>query len=426
MSALSVALERLAAGGMIILVDDEDRENEGDLVCAAEFATPEAVNFMSRFGRGLICLSLPPEHVDRLGLPQMVAANRTARQTGFTVSIEARTGVTTGISAFDRARTIEAAIADGATAVDIVSPGHVFPLRAVAGGCLQRNGHTEASVDLARMAGLKPAAVICEILNEEGTMARRPDLDRFAAQHDLPILTIEALVEHRLASEILVEEVAVARLPIRDIDADFRIRAYRSQVDGTEHVAVTLGEVGAGALVRVHSECLTGDALGSLRCDCGDQLHQSLKMIAAEGAGIVVYVRGHEGRGIGIANKIRAYALQDQGCDTVDANAALGLPVDGRDYAGAAQIIRALGARSIRLLSNNPDKADALARYGVEIVERRPLRTPVNPHSAGYLATKRERLGHDLGQMLTAAQDTTNSPSPGAQGAQIFSPRFVA
>lgn len=426
MSALSVALERLAAGGMIILVDDEDRENEGDLVCAAEFATPEVVNFMSQFGRGLICLSLPPEHVDRLGLPQMVAANRTARQTGFTVSIEARTGVTTGISAFDRARTIEAAIADGATAADIVSPGHVFPLRAVAGGCLQRNGHTEASVDLARMAGLKPAAVICEILNEDGTMARRPDLDRIAALHDLPILTIEALVEHRLASEILVEEVAVARLPVRDIDADFRIRAFRSQVDGTEHVAVTLGEVGPGALVRVHSECLTGDAFGSMRCDCGDQLHQSLRMIAAQGAGAVVYVRGHEGRGIGIANKIRAYALQDQGCDTVDANAALGLPVDGRDYAAPAQIIRALGARSIRLLSNNPDKAEALARYGVKIVERRPVRTPVNPHSAGYLATKRERLGHDLVQMTMTAEDTTDLSPPGRQGSQTSSMRFFA
>ncbi len=426
MSALSVALDRLAAGGLIILVDDEDRENEGDLVCAAEFATPEVVNFMSHFGRGLICLSLPPEHVDRLGLQQMVATNRTARQTGFTVSIEARTGVTTGISAFDRARTIEAAIAEGATGADIVSPGHVFPLRAVAGGCLQRDGHTEASIDLARMAGLKPAAVICEILKDDGTMARRPDLDLFAAQHDLPILSIRALIEHRLSTESLLEEVADAHLPVRGIDADFRIRAFRNLVDGSEHVAITLGDIGTGCLVRVHSECLTGDAFGSLRCDCGDQLTQSLKRIAAEGAGAVIYVRGHEGRGIGIANKVRAYALQDAGCDTVDANEALGLPVDGRDYAGAAQIIRALGARSIRLLSNNPRKAESLTRYGVEILERVAVRAVANPHSAGYLATKRERLGHDLGDMTAPVSALTPTHSPGPQSADHSAPRFVA
>ncbi len=426
MSALSVALEKLAAGGMIILVDDEDRENEGDLVCAAEFATPEVVNFMSRFGRGLICLSLPPEHVDRLGLPQMVARNRTARQTGFTVSIEARTGVTTGISAFDRARTIEAAIADGATAGDIVSPGHIFPLRAVEGGCLQRDGHTEASIDLARMAGLKPAAVICEILKEDGTMARRPDLEVFAAEHDLPILTIKALIEHRLATETLVEEVADAHLPISGVDADFRIRAFRSLVDGSEHVAITLGDPRTAPLVRVHSECLTGDAFGSLRCDCGDQLSHALKRIAEEGAGIVVYVRGHEGRGIGIANKIRAYALQDRGCDTVDANAALGLPVDQRDYAGAAQILRALGARAIRLMTNNPGKAEALARHGIEILERIPLRMPANPHSAGYLATKRARMGHDLEDAAAPASALTPTPEPGPDRAGTYAPRFVA
>ena len=426
MSALSVALDRLASGGMIILVDDEDRENEGDLVCAAEFATPEVVNFMSRYGRGLICLSLTPEHVDHLGLQQMVATNRTARQTGFTVSIEARTGVTTGISAFDRARTIEAAIADGVTGADIVSPGHVFPLRAVPGGCLQRDGHTEASIDLARMAGLKPAAVICEILKDDGTMARRADLDVFAAKHDLPILSIKALIEHRWSTETLVEEVADARLPIRNIDADFRILAFRNRVDGSEHVAITLGEIGPGALVRVHSECLTGDAMGSLRCDCGDQLNRSLGLIAAEGAGAVVYVRGHEGRGIGLANKIRAYALQDAGCDTVDANLALGLPVDGRDYAAAAQIIRALGAPSIRLLSNNPRKVEALSRYGVEIVDRVPLKTPINAHCAGYLSSKRKRLGHDLD--VEAARVTEPSPAtfPGAPRALNKSSRFVA
>ena len=402
MSALSVALDQLKAGGMIILVDDEDRENEGDLVCAAEFATPEAINFMTRFGRGLVCLSLPPEHVDRLGLPQMVAQNRTPRKTGFTVSIEARTGITTGISAFDRATTIAAAIAGGSTADDIVSPGHVFPLRAVEGGCIARNGHTECSIDLARMAGLTPAAVICEIMNDDGTMARRPDLEVFAAEHDLPILTIEEVIAHRMATETWVEKVATARLPTSHTGTEFEAWAFRSLIDGAEHLAIVKGPIGGNGgsdapLVRVHSECLTGDVLGSLRCDCGSQLQHALKCIADEGAGAVIYVRGHEGRGIGLANKIAAYALQDRGCDTVDANLALGLPVDGRDYGIAAQILRAIGAERVRLMTNNPDKARSLQRYGVDVVERVPLVIPPTAHNQDYLETKQARMGHMLG-----------------------------
>ncbi len=396
MSRLSEALERLKAGRMIILVDDEDRENEGDLVLAAEFATGEAVNFMAARARGLICLAMDGELVDRLGLPPMVADNRTSRKTAFTVSIEAREGVTTGISAFDRARTIQAAVAPAARAGDIVSPGHVFPLRAVPGGVLARAGHTEGSVDLMRIAGLTPAAVICEVMREDGEMARLSDLRQMSERHDIPLYSIADLAAHRVATEVLVEEVAAANLPSTHAPEGLRARAFRSRIDGREHLALVKGELGGRPLVRVHSECLTGDAFGSLRCDCGDQLRESLRRIGKSDGGVLIYLHGHEGRGVGLANKIRAYALQDQGLDTVEANTALGFADDLRDYAVAAQILKALGAGPARLLSNNPRKAKGLRAYGVDVAEELPLILPANRHNAAYLAAKRDKLGHRL------------------------------
>lgn len=395
MSALSQALKQLQQGGMIILVDDEDRENEGDLVVAAQFATPEAVNFMATHGRGLICLALTGRQVDRLELPAMTAANRARRSTAFTVSIEAREGITTGISAYDRARTIAAAIDEDAQPGDVVSPGHVFPLRAVEGGVLVRDGHTEGAVDLMRLAGLRPSAVICEIMRDDGEMARRPDLERFAERHGLPILTIRELIAHRARHEVLVEEVASAALPSSFGDDAMRVHAFRSLLDGSEHLAMVKRPFPKVPLVRVHSECLTGDALGSLRCDCGQQLQESLRLISERG-GILVYLRGQEGRGIGLANKIRAYALQDEGHDTLEANVALGFSADARDYAIAAQILRALGVTQVELLTNNPGKAEGLERYGVGVKKQRPLVVPPNPFNLRYLATKREKFGHTL------------------------------
>ncbi len=394
MSTLSDALDRLRAGRPIILVDDEDRENEGDLVLAAEHAGPAAIAFMARHASGLICLAMEAAAVDRLGLQPMVADNRGRRSTAFTVSIEARDGVTTGISAADRARTIAVAVADGAVASDIVSPGHVFPLRANPAGVLARAGHTEGAVDLMRLAGLKPAGVICEIMNDSGTMARGAELAAFAHRHDLPILSIAELVAHRLATEMLVEPVAVADLPTRA--GPFRVHAFRSLIDGGEHLGLVAGTLAGAPLVRIHSECLTGDALGSLRCDCGAQLRQAQQLLHDSGNGVLVYLRGHEGRGLGLANKIRAYALQDGGLDTVDANRALGFPDDARSYAIAAQILRALGVEHVRLLSNNPRKAADLERYGVAIDAVLPLVAASDPRAAGYLAAKRDRLGHTL------------------------------
>ena len=396
MSRLSEALERLKAGRMIILVDDEDRENEGDLVLAAEFTDGPAINFLAAQARGLICLAMDGEMVDRLGLPPMVADNRTSRKTAFTISIEAREGVTTGISAFDRATTIRTAVAPEAVAADLVSPGHVFPLRAVDGGVLARTGHTEGSVDLMRLAGLMPAAVICEIMRDDGEMARGPDLEQFSAQYDIPMLSIAELVAHRLASEVLVEEVAAATLPSAYAPEGLKARAFRSLIDGREHLALVKGDIGRRPLVRVHSECLTGDALGSLRCDCGAQLQESLRRIGDSDGGILIYLHGHEGRGLGLANKIRAYALQDQGLDTVEANHALGFADDLRDYAVAAQILKSLGAGPVRLLSNNPRKATSLRAHGVTVAEELPLILPANRHSAAYLAAKRDKLGHRL------------------------------
>jgi 3,4-dihydroxy 2-butanone 4-phosphate synthase/GTP cyclohydrolase II len=405
MAGLSDAIDRLKAGRMIILVDDEDRENEGDLVLAAQFATGAEINFMAAEARGLICLAMDGALVDRLGLPPMVADNRTRRRTAFTVSIEAREGVTTGISAFDRARTVQAAVAPGASAADLVSPGHVFPLRAAPGGVLERAGHTEGSVELMRIAGLRPAAVICELMRPDGEMARLPQLRRFGQDHGMPILTIAEVAAHRMATETLVEQVAAARLPSAFAAEGLEARAFRSLVDGREHLALVKGRPRDGALVRVHSECLTGDALGSLRCDCGDQLRAALRLIAESESGVLVYLRDHEGRGAGLANKIRAYALQDQGLDTVEANAALGLPADQRDYGVAAQILRALGLREVRLLSNNPRKAEGLRAYGVAVREELALAVAANRHNARYLAAKRDKLGHRLAPGLGRPRD---------------------
>ncbi|MDW7711013.1 MAG: bifunctional 3,4-dihydroxy-2-butanone-4-phosphate synthase/GTP cyclohydrolase II [Deferrisomatales bacterium] len=390
------ALRDFREGKMVILVDDEDRENEGDLALAAEKVTPEVINFMARFGRGLICLALTEERCDHLRLPPMVQDNTSAYQTAFTVSIEARRGVSTGISAADRATTILTAIADETAAEDLARPGHVFPLRARKGGVLVRTGQTEGSVDLARLAGCKPAAVICEILNEDGTMARRPQLEAFAKEHGLRIVTIADLIEYRMRTEGLVHRAAEARLPTR-YGGDFRSIVYRNDVDDYLHVALVKGDVGGDepVLVRVHSECLTGDIFGSLRCDCGEQLHRAMEMIDAEGRGVILYLH-QEGRGIGIVNKIRAYGLQDEGRDTVEANEELGFRADLRDYGIGAQILVDLGVRKLRLMTNNPRKIIGIEGYGLEVVERVSIEMPPRPENERYLSAKREKLGHLL------------------------------
>jgi 3,4-dihydroxy 2-butanone 4-phosphate synthase / GTP cyclohydrolase II len=396
MSALSKALEHLRKGGMIILTDDEDRENEGDLVMAAEFATPEAVNFMARFGRGLICLPMTSAALDKFNLPQMAPVNRARRSTAFTISIEARDGITTGISAFDRAHTIATAINPNTKSEDIVSPGHVFPLRAAEGGVLKRAGHTEGAIDLMTLAGLQPAGVICEIMGDDGEMSRRPALEVFAKTHKLPILTIAELIKHRLQTEVLIDEVAKSELPTAYADEPLTVHAFRSRIDGTEHLAIVKHPLPKTPLVRVHSECLTGEALGSLRCDCGPQLQTAIRMVSESEGGVVLYMRNQEGRGIGLANKIKAYALQDQGHDTVEANAALGFANDTRDYAAAAHMLKSLGVSELTLLTNNPDKTHALEELGLNVVEQRPLVIEANPFNANYLATKREKLGHSF------------------------------
>lgn len=393
---IEAALEDLRQGRMVILVDDEDRENEGDLTMAAEMVTPEAINFMAREGRGLVCLTLTEERADELELPLMVSDNSSSFGTAFTVSIEARRGVTTGISAADRAHTIRVAIDDASGPRDLARPGHVFPLRARKGGVLVRTGQTEGSVDLARLAGLKPAAVICEIMNDDGTMARMPQLRVFAEQHDLKIISIADLIAYRMRKELLVRRGAETVLPTW-YGGEFKAIVYENDVDNAHHVALIKGTIDPQqpTLVRVHSECLTGDVFGSQRCDCGQQLQAAMAQIDEAGSGVIIYMR-QEGRGIGLVNKLKAYALQDCGHDTVEANEALGFKPDMRDYGIGAQILADLGVRQIRLMTNNPKKMVGLQGYGLEVIERVPIEMPANRVNKRYLQTKKDKLGHLL------------------------------
>ena len=394
-ATIETALAELKRGKFIVVVDDEDRENEGDLVLAAEKATPEAINFMAREGRGLICLALTGERCDELGLPAMVEENTSNFGTAFTVSIEARGRTTTGISAADRAITVLTAIDPRTRPADLARPGHMFPLRAAAGGVLKRAGQTEASVDLARIAGMTPAAVLCEIMNEDGTMARVPDLSRFCARHGLAMITVADLIRHRMQNERLVQRIAAPHLPTRY--GEFRLYAYRSDVTHEEHVALVHGEIRESepVLVRVHSQCLTGDVFGSARCDCGAQLSLAMEKIAEAGKGVLLYLL-QEGRGIGLANKLKAYELQEQGHDTVSANEKLGFPPDIRNYGLGCQMLRDLGVRKMRLMTNNPSKYVAIGGYGLEIVERVPLEIGPTERTRKYLEAKKNKMGHLL------------------------------
>lgn len=390
------AIKEIKAGRMVILVDDEDRENEGDLTMAAEAVTPEAINFMSKYGRGLICLSMKGEMVDTLDLPLMVEQNTSQFQTGFTVSIEARRGVTTGISAADRATTILTAVADNAKPSDLARPGHIFPLRARNGGVIVRAGQTEGSVDLARLAGLKPAGVICEIMDEDGTMARMPALEKFSEEHGIGICTIADLIEYRMRTESFVKRAAETVIPTA-FAGEFKTVVYENAVDDFLHIAMVKGEIDPDkpVLVRVHSECLTGDIFGSLRCDCGDQLHKAMEMMDKEGSGVLIYIR-QEGRGIGLVNKLRAYALQDQGLDTVEANEELGFKADLRNYGIGAQVLVDLGVRKMRLITNNPKKMVGLEGYGLSVVEQVSIEIEPNEFNRGYLECKKLKMGHLL------------------------------
>ncbi|MEU5464527.1 bifunctional 3,4-dihydroxy-2-butanone-4-phosphate synthase/GTP cyclohydrolase II [Streptomyces althioticus] len=406
------AIADIAAGRPVVVVDDENRENEGDLIVAAEKATEEIVAFMMTECRGMICAPTTGEELDRLRIPQMVEQNTESMRTAFTVTVDgsAAHGVTTGISASDRATTLQL-LASGASAPDdFVRPGHIFPLRARPGGVLERDGHTEAAVDLARLAGLRPAGAIVEIAGEDGRMLRLPELVPFARKHGLSIISIEDLIAYRRGSEPTVRREAEVRLPTAH--GTFTAYGFRSTVDGVEHVALVHGDLGDGkdVLVRMHSECLTGDVFGSQRCDCGPQLDASLDRIQEEGRGVVVYLRGHEGRGIGLMSKLRAYELQERGRDTLDANLELGLPADARDYAAGAQILADLGVRSVRLMTNNPDKSDALARHGIDVARREPMPVTTSEHNLRYLRTKRDRMGHDLPWL-----DTPTVPACGNQ-----------
>jgi len=396
MATVEEAIQDYRQGRFVIIVDDEDRENEGDLTLAAQFVTPEAINFMTKYGRGLVCIPMTGERLDELRVPMMVGDNKSRFGTAFTVSVEARDGVSTGISAHDRAATVRVLTDPATRPEDLVMPGHMFPLRAREGGVLVRAGQTEAAIDLARLAGLYPAAVLCEIMKADGTMARLPDLKRFAARHRLKVLSVNNLISYRIQRERLVRRMAETKLPTRW--GEVRLVAYRSIIDPDEHAALVIGDVSTPepVLVRMHSQCVTGDVFHSLRCDCGEQVELALDQIAAEGRGVFVYMR-QEGRGIGFCNKIRAYALQDtQGLDTVEANEALGFPADRRDYGIGMQILVDLGLRKIRLLTNNPSKRAGLEGYGLEVVERIPIIAQPNPHNMRYLETKRDKLGHLL------------------------------
>lgn len=387
------AIQTLKAGGMIVLIDDEERENEGDLISAAEFVTPDIINFMATEGRGLICLAMTPQSVDQLQLPMMPRTTRSSFDTSFTVSIEASQGISTGISAQDRAHTILTAIHPNAKPEDVIYPGHIFPLKAHPNGVIARRGHTEGSIDLMKIAGLQPAAVICEIMNQDGSMSRPKELREFAKKHHLPMLSIQDIVHYRICKETLIEEEVSVRIPLADY-GDFRMILFKSQFDNHEHFILYKPVVDTKQipLVRIHSECITGDLFGSLKCDCGPQLHHALSLISEHG-GVLIYLR-QEGRGIGLKNKLKAYALQEKGLDTVEANISLGLPIDKRDYSIAYQILKQLDIKRIRLITNNPQKMDMLKFYGIEIVERIVSKTPLNPENENYIKIKNIKLGH--------------------------------